>query len=119
MTYAQIRQLLEGLADRFEWKKVMEGDNIIGLTFDGQSVSLEPGGQFELSGAPLETLHQTCAEVNSHLYQVKAVAEELGLGFAGIGFQPKWSVAETPIMPKVAISYTASCTCLVEQMNLA
>lgn len=50
---------------------------------------------------------------------MKAVAEELGLGFAGIGFQPKWSVAETPIMPKVAISYTASCTCLVEQMNLA
>ncbi|CAH8359048.1 unnamed protein product [Eruca vesicaria subsp. sativa] len=54
-----------------------------------QSISLEPGGQFELSGAPLETLHQTCAEVNSHLYQVKAVAEEMGIGFLGIGFQPK------------------------------
>ncbi|XP_024368762.1 glutamate--cysteine ligase, chloroplastic isoform X2 [Physcomitrium patens] len=100
MTYPQIKQLLEGLADRFEWQRVMEGDNIIGLTLDGQGVSLEPGGQVELSGAPLETLHQTCAEVNSHLYQVKAVAEELGLGFVGIGFQPKWSVADTPIMPK-------------------
>ncbi|KAG0612156.1 hypothetical protein M758_6G006600 [Ceratodon purpureus] len=100
MSYEQIRLLLEGLAERFHWERVMEGDNIIGLTFEGQSVSLEPGGQFELSGAPLETLHQTCAEVNSHLYQVKSVAEEIGLGFAGIGFQPKWSVAETPIMPK-------------------
>ncbi len=48
----------------------MEGDYIIGLTMDGQNISLEPGGQFELSGAPLQTLHQTCAEVNNHLYQV-------------------------------------------------
>ncbi|RYR66556.1 hypothetical protein Ahy_A03g012574 isoform C [Arachis hypogaea] len=65
-----------------------------------QSISLEPGGQFELSGAPLETLHQTCAEVNSHLYQVKAVAEEMGIGFLGIGFQPKWGIKDIPIMPK-------------------
>ncbi|KAG0588091.1 hypothetical protein KC19_2G215400 [Ceratodon purpureus] len=100
MAYDQIKLLLEGMSKRFEWERVMEGDNIIGLTYDGQSVSLEPGGQFELSGAPLRTIHETCAEVNSHLYQVKTVAEELGLGFAGIGFQPKWSVAETPIMPK-------------------
>lgn len=57
----------------------MEGDKIIGLKQGKQSISLEPGGQFELSGAPLETLHQTCAEVNSHLYQVKAVAEEMGI----------------------------------------
>ncbi|KAL0324295.1 UNVERIFIED_CONTAM: Glutamate--cysteine ligase, chloroplastic [Sesamum calycinum] len=65
-----------------------------------QSISLEPGGQFELSGAPLETLHQTCAEVNSHLYQVKAVAEEMGIGFLGIGFQPKWRREDIPVMPK-------------------
>lgn len=68
-----------------------------------QSISLEPGGQFELSGAPLETLHQTCAEVNSHLYQVKAVAEELGLGFLGIGFHPKWRLTDIPVMPKVSV----------------
>ncbi|KAF3489162.1 hypothetical protein F2Q69_00057234 [Brassica cretica] len=61
----------------------MEGDKIIGLKQGKQSISLEPGGQFELSGAPLETLHQTCAEVNSHLYQVKSVAEEMGIGFLG------------------------------------
>ncbi|CAM6115607.1 unnamed protein product [Calypogeia fissa] len=100
LEYQRIGQLLDGMAERFNWQKVMEGSNIIGLKMDGQSVSLEPGGQFELSGAPLETLHQTCAEVNSHLYQVKAVAEEMNLGFLGIGFQPKWPVPAIPVMPK-------------------
>ncbi|PKI53989.1 hypothetical protein CRG98_025600, partial [Punica granatum] len=100
MKYDQIAELLNGIAERFDWEKVMEGDSIIGLKQGKQSISLEPGGQFELSGAPLETLHQTCAEVNSHLYQVKAVAEEMGIGFLGIGFQPKWGLKEIPIMPK-------------------
>ncbi|KAJ8479833.1 hypothetical protein OPV22_023560 [Ensete ventricosum] len=100
MKYEQIVDLLNGLAERFDWDKIIEGDYIIGLKQGKQSISLEPGGQFELSGAPLETLHQTCAEVNSHLYQVKAVAEELGLGFLGIGFQPKWRLNDIPVMPK-------------------
>uniref|UniRef100_A0A5B7AQC1 Glutamate--cysteine ligase, chloroplastic n=1 Tax=Davidia involucrata TaxID=16924 RepID=A0A5B7AQC1_DAVIN len=100
MKYEQIAELLNGIAERFDWDKIMEGDNIIGLKQGKQSISLEPGGQFELSGAPLETLHQTCAEVNSHLYQVKAVAEEVGIGFLGIGFQPKWGLKDIPIMPK-------------------
>ncbi|GAA0148862.1 ligase [Lithospermum erythrorhizon] len=115
MKYDQISELLNGISERFEWEKVMEGDYIIGLKQGKQSISLEPGGQFELSGAPLETLHQTCAEVNSHLYQddnltsfvmavliwkVKAVAEEMGIGFLGIGFQPKWGIKDIPVMPK-------------------
>ncbi|KAL4188014.1 hypothetical protein AMTRI_Chr09g21760 [Amborella trichopoda] len=100
LRYDQIADLLTGLAERFDWDKVMEGDHIIGLVQGKQSISLEPGGQFELSGAPLETLHQTCAEVNSHLYQVKAVAEDMAIGFLGIGFQPKWGVKDIPIMPK-------------------
>ncbi|CAA7060160.1 unnamed protein product [Microthlaspi erraticum] len=100
MKYDQIAELLNSIAERFEWEKVMEDDKIIGLKQGKQSISLEPGGQFELSGAPLETLHQTCAEVNSHLYQVKAVAEEMGIGFLGIGFQPKWRREDIPIMPK-------------------
>ncbi|KAJ8449254.1 hypothetical protein Cgig2_002386 [Carnegiea gigantea] len=100
MKYEQIAELLNGIAERFDWEKVMEGDNIIGLKQGKQNISLEPGGQFELSGAPVETLHQTCAEVNSHLYQVKAVAEEMGIGFLGIGFQPKWGIKDIPIMPK-------------------
>ncbi|XP_021291113.1 glutamate--cysteine ligase, chloroplastic [Herrania umbratica] len=100
MKYEQIAELLNGISERFDWDKVMEGDNIIGLKQGKQSISLEPGGQFELSGAPLETLHQTCAEVNSHLYQVKAVAEEMGIGFLGIGFQPRWGIKDIPVMPK-------------------
>lgn len=67
-----------------------------GVQLDGQSVTLEPGGQFELSGAPLTTLHQTCAEVNSHLYQSKTIGEELGIGFLGVGFDPKWRIEDIP-----------------------
>ncbi|CAI0414404.1 unnamed protein product [Linum tenue] len=100
MRYEQIADLLNSIAERFDWEKIMEGEYIIGLKQGKQSISLEPGGQFELSGAPVETLHQTCAEVNSHLYQVKAVAEEMGIGFLGIGFQPKWGIKDIPIMPK-------------------
>ena len=64
--------LLEALVRRFDWQPMMEGDDIIGAKLDGQSVTLEPGGQFELSGAPLINLHQTCAEVHSHLYQARS-----------------------------------------------
>jgi len=99
MGYEEVK-LLESLRDRFNWEPIMEGENIIGVKQNGQSVTLEPGGQFELSGAPTESIHETCAEVNSHLYQVKSIAEEIGVGFLGMGFQPKWSVEETPVMPK-------------------
>ncbi|MBF9030697.1 glutamate--cysteine ligase [Rhodobacterales bacterium HKCCE3408] len=95
-----IRAVLEGLRDRFGWDPVSEGGNIIGLTKDGANVSLEPGGQLELSGAPLETIHQTCDEVNDHLAQVKSVADEIGVGFIGLGAAPIWTHAEMPMMPK-------------------
>jgi len=94
-----IRAVLEGLM-RFGWQPIREGDNVIALTLNGQSVTLEPGGQLELSGAPLETLHQTCDEVNAHLAQVREVAAELDIGFLGIGIQPKWDREEIPVMPK-------------------
>jgi glutamate--cysteine ligase len=94
-----IRQLLEGM-QRFGWQPVTEGDNIIGATMDGASLSLEPGGQFELSGAALKTIHETCAEVNTHLDQTRQVAGELGLGVLGLGFAPSWSLADVPVMPK-------------------
>ena len=70
LDYSSIKRLLEGLVVRFGWNPMMEGEYIIGAELDGQSVTLEPGGQFELSGAPVDTLHKTCSEVNSHLYQV-------------------------------------------------
>ena len=94
-----IRAMLEGL-QRFGWQPVMEGENVIALSMGGASVSLEPGGQFELSGAALETLHQTCDEVHTHLAQVKEVAGEIGAGFIGLGFNPKWTRADMPLMPK-------------------
>ncbi|MDE0943339.1 MAG: glutamate--cysteine ligase [Alphaproteobacteria bacterium] len=94
-----IRAILEGL-QRFGWKPVSEAGNTIALIQDGASVTLEPGGQFELSGAPLENLHQTCAEVHNHLAQVKEVAQGLDVGFLGLGFDPKWRREDVPVMPK-------------------
>ncbi|MHA1599109.1 MAG: glutamate--cysteine ligase, partial [Alphaproteobacteria bacterium] len=95
-----IRALLEGMM-RFDWQPVMENGKPIALTKpDGSSITLEPAGQVELSGAALKTIHQTCSEVAEHLKQVKEVAKELGIGFIGLGYQPKTPLAELPWMPK-------------------
>ena len=94
-----IEALLKGLV-RFGWKPVEEGGRTIALVRRGASVTLEPAGQLELSGAPLATIHDTCCEVDTHLVEVRAVADELGLGFLGMGFQPKWARADMPWMPK-------------------
>jgi glutamate--cysteine ligase len=94
-----IGALLEGLR-RFGWAPVLEGGKPIALTQGACNISLEPGGQFELSGAPLETIHETCAEVHLHLRQVRAVCDELGLGMLGLGFNPKWRREDVPWMPK-------------------
>ncbi|MBK0401338.1 glutamate--cysteine ligase [Limibaculum sp. M0105] len=95
-----VRAMLEGLRDGFGWAPVLEQGNIIGLTKDGANVSLEPGGQLELSGAPLETIHQTCDEVNAHLAEVKAVADAIGAGFIGLGAAPVWRHEDMDRMPK-------------------
>ncbi|MEO0467093.1 MAG: glutamate--cysteine ligase [Pseudomonadota bacterium] len=95
-----VRAMLEGLRDQFGWEGLFEGENLIGLKRDGASVSLEPGGQFELSGAPLEHIHQTCNEVGQHLEEVRQVADPLGIAFLGLGVSPVWSLEETPMMPK-------------------
>ena len=97
-----IKALLEGLRDRFAWAGVYEGDNIIALSDpDGLgNVSLEPGGQFELSGAPLRTVHETCEEVHEHLAEVREIGDRLGIGFLGLGASPLWTRIETPVMPK-------------------
>ena len=97
---ASIRAMLEGLRDQFGWTPIEESGYLIGLKKDGASVSLEPGGQFELSGAPLEHIHQTCNEVGQHLTEVREIADPLGIGFIGLGASPIWSMDETPIMPK-------------------
>ena len=95
-----IKAVLEGLRDRFGWNPILEGGYIIGLEKDGANVSLEPGGALELSGAPLETIHQTCDEVNEHLREVKSIADEIGVGFIGLGAAPHWVHEEMPLMPK-------------------
>lgn len=95
-----IRALLEGLRDRFGWTPVMEQTNIIGLTRNGANVSLEPGGQFELSGAPLVSVNEVRAEFDQHMAEVKAVAEPLGIRHMGLGAAPVWSHDEMPLMPK-------------------
>ena len=95
-----IRDLLDGLTE-FDWKPVIENGNAIALIgpYDG-TISLEPAGQFELSGAMLENLHQTCTEAGRHLNQCKTIGDRLGLGFLGIGMWPDKTRAELPIMPK-------------------
>lgn len=97
-----IEEILRGMEKLLGWEPIMEGSTIIGLAdvVGGGAISLEPGGQFELSGAPLETLHQTCLETKAHFAQVREVASKLGIGFLALGMSPKWTLAETPIMPK-------------------
>jgi len=95
-----IRALLDGLL-RFGWEPILEKGNPIALSKpDGSFISLEPAGQVELSGAPVENIHQTCDEVTGHLQQVKAIARELGIGFLGLGYRAKWRGADMPWMPK-------------------
>jgi len=94
-----IRDLLLGLTE-YGWEPVLENGKVIALKGQDGNVSLEPAGQFELSGAPLENLHQTCAEAARHLDQCKAVGDQLGLGFLGLGMWPDKTRAELPVMPK-------------------
>jgi glutamate--cysteine ligase len=94
-----IEAMLRGMT-RFGWQPVEEHGKVIALLREGASVTLEPAGQFELSGAMLENIHDTCCETSCHLKEVKTVAEELGVGFLGMGFQPKWRRDEMPWMPK-------------------
>ncbi|MBB5700989.1 glutamate--cysteine ligase [Ochrobactrum daejeonense] len=97
-----IKAILEGMQAKLGWEPIIDEGKIIGLVEPtGQgAISLEPGGQFELSGAPLTSIHQTCREMNAHLSQVREIAEPLGICFLGVGGSPKWTLAETPIMPK-------------------
>jgi len=94
-----IEAVLNGLT-QFGWAPVEENGRVIALTRGDASVSLEPAGQLELSGGQLSTLHETCFEAATHLKEVRAVAEPMGLGFLGMGFQPKWRRDEMPWMPK-------------------
>ena len=97
-----IRALLEGLQGMLGWEPIREADHIIGMVdvTGGGAISLEPGGQFELSGAPLASIHATCSEIHAHLAQVREIGEPLGIRFLSVGMSPLWTRAETPVMPK-------------------
>jgi glutamate--cysteine ligase len=99
---ASIRSLIEGMQSRLGWEPIMDGENIIGLgeQHGMGAISLEPGGQFELSGAPLKNLHETAREAEEHLAVLKSIAEPIGIEFLGMGGSPKWRFDETPRMPK-------------------
>jgi glutamate--cysteine ligase len=94
-----IKDLLLAMQE-FGWKPVEEGGKVIAMSGSDGAISLEPAGQLELSGAPLETLHETCNETGRHLQQVKAIGEKTGTGFLGMGMWPDKTRAELPIMPK-------------------
>lgn len=95
-----ISAIFDGLAQRYGWTPVREGDHVIGLTRNGANVSLEPGGQFELSGAPLRTTLEVGAELQQHLDEVRSIADPMGVRFMGIGAAPEWSHDTMPVMPK-------------------
>jgi glutamate--cysteine ligase len=97
-----IRALLEGMGAKLGWSPITDRGAIIGLYDEagGAAISLEPGGQFELSGAPLETIHDTEAELASHFAVLDAVAKPFGIGFLSLGMSPGWRLDETPLMPK-------------------
>jgi glutamate--cysteine ligase len=99
---AGIKALLEGMQARLGWEPILDAGNIIGLADDenGGAISLEPGGQFELSGAPVVSVHETCSELKEHFAHLRDVAQPLGIGFLGLGMTPNWSRADVPAMPK-------------------
>ena len=92
--------ILKGLEREFGWAPITENNNLIGLSKNGANVSLEPGGALELSGAQVQTVFQTCDEVNEHLSQVKSIADKLNIGFIGLGAAPHWKHHEMSMMPK-------------------
>ena len=95
-----IKTILENLQNSYGWKPILENKYLIGLEKDGANVSLEPGGQLELSGAPVNTIHATCNEATEHLNQVREIAEKIGAGFIGLGAAPNWKHEDMPVMPK-------------------
>lgn len=99
---AGIETLLTGMEGLLGWERIEDNGRVIGLAdpVGGGAISIEPGGQFELSGAPLDNLHQTCRETNAHLAQLRQIAEPLGIGFLGLGMTPDWRREDVPVMPK-------------------
>ncbi len=95
-----IGALLRRVAAEDGWNPLVEGPHVIGLEKAGASITLEPGGQMELSGAPLRTIHETCDEFHAHLSLMKRVCEPMRIVFLGLGIHPLHGVERIPVMPK-------------------
>ena len=95
-----IGRLLEAIRETGEWTPIMDGEHLVGLKQGGASITLEPGGQIELSGAPLRTARETCREFNAHVDLVNEVSERFGIVWLGLGADPVHAVPEIPVMPK-------------------
>jgi len=106
-----IGALLEKIAQAVGWERVREGGNTIALLKDRASVTLEPGGQIELSGAPLRTSRETCVEFNTHVDLVKELSDEFGIAWLGLGIDPFHDVGDIPTMPKARYDIMCEATC--------
>tara|TARA_B100000989_G_C19521692_1_gene464495 strand:- start:945 stop:2294 length:1350 start_codon:yes stop_codon:yes gene_type:complete len=100
INFDQIEKIFYSLNNKFDWKMIFENGHVIALKKAGSNITLEPGGQIELSGAPLENIFLTCEEVNSHQRELKYVSDQYGIDYIGMGFLPKWEIADTPKIPK-------------------
>lgn len=98
--YEVIKNIFNELNNKFGWEKIYENGLVIGMKKSGSSISLEPGGQIELSGAPLKNIFDTCSEVNNHQFELSSVSKNFGVQYMGMGFNPKWSLEYFPIVPK-------------------
>ncbi len=95
-----IRRLLERIAAAEDWQPIYEGEHLIALHHDRGSITLEPGGQIELSGEPLGSIRETCVEFNAHVDLVKRVSEDLGIAWLGLGADPLHEASKIPTVPK-------------------
>ena len=100
ITYEDILKIFNGLSERYLWKKKIENNYLVALEKDGSSITLEPGGQIELSGSPKDSLFETCKEVNEHQKELDDICKNLEIDFMGMGVLPKWKLKDIPLMPK-------------------
>ncbi len=98
--FDDINKIFDLLSKKYNWKKILENDLVVSLKKNGASITLEPGGQLELSGAPFTSLFETCNEVNTHKQELNDVCEKLDINFMGMGVLPKWGLDKIQIMPK-------------------
>lgn len=100
LNFEKINQIFTSLKQKFNWKEIFEDGKVVALEKNSSSITLEPGGQIELSGAPMKNLFETCKEVNAHQFELKRVSDKLNVGYMGMGFLPKWNLNQIVLMPK-------------------